>query len=485
MKDFIKFRDKILKICQKNQHNFTKTLFLVLDSDDTIFDTKFFEKTNSVEFFKNKYNMEMVNPNGYNIKEMYNCTDEQQKSFWVANYPKYALTFPPKDGTSATINALKEEENISVVVVMPTAKWKADHKFYGPIVRILNELGLYINGVKIDHIEYVSTDNSHIEKAEVVEILKELGYVIVVDDKKEVVQELENRFSNNPDVKTLCMNTVTNESEKLTSAIRIYNNDDLYVEAKKFIDRITGEESFFSTFEKITREQREKLSPAELKVYYQNLREFYFRLPFDVKKMIKGEKNFKIFASIVSYLYNKKYEINVIGKELIPKDENFIIVSNHLCSKDMLLIATALEGVVWHPLIKKEIFNEPSGFIFKLIDCITVDRNSKQSGGEAINGVVKRLLHGANVLVFPESTYKYKLVSPDENIAPFKKGAVIASQISGRRILPISITDNYDSGRLFVKINNPMSVEIHDDIEKVNQELQNTVDESYEFIKKL
>lgn len=66
-----------------------KTLNIVIDADGPVYDFETFVKKYAVSYFKDKYNLEVVNENGYGIREIFNCTEEQEEEFWIKD--KYAI----------------------------------------------------------------------------------------------------------------------------------------------------------------------------------------------------------------------------------------------------------------------------------------------------------------------------------------------------------------------------------------------------------
>lgn len=127
--------------------------------------------------------------------------------------------------------------------------------------------------------------------------------------------------------------------------------------------------------------------------------------------------------------------INVIGKENIPKDKSVLFVSNHQGNFDIPLILGYLD--------------KPVGFIAKIetkkipvirkwmehLNCIFMDRKDIRQSLRAINKGANTLKEGYSLAIFPEGTR-----SEDGSLGKFKKGSLKLALKSGVPIVPITIS---------------------------------------------
>lgn len=81
-----------------------KTLNIVFDLEGVLYDVEAFMYKYAVNFFKDKYNLEIVNKNRYGIKEIFNCTDEQESEFWTKHALKYFLLYKPRQDVVEAIS---------------------------------------------------------------------------------------------------------------------------------------------------------------------------------------------------------------------------------------------------------------------------------------------------------------------------------------------------------------------------------------------
>lgn len=137
-------------------------------------------------------------------------------------------------------------------------------------------------------------------------------------------------------------------------------------------------------------------------------------------------------------LLNKlNIKIEVINKEKVPKDGQYLLASNHRTIIDPLIVEVATQESNIHGdwIAKKELYN--SFFFGKFVrnmGTILLDRESsnKSSFFKDIKECVKG---GDSIYIFPEGTRN----KTDSAIAEFKEGAQIISVKNRLPILPVFI----------------------------------------------
>ena len=132
-------------------------------------------------------------------------------------------------------------------------------------------------------------------------------------------------------------------------------------------------------------------------------------------------------------------KIQVNGRENIPENESFLVVSNHQSNFDIPILL----GYFGHPL----------AFIAKIetkkmpivrdwmtyIRCIFMDRSDFRKSVAAINQGAEGLKEGYNYVIFPEGTR-----SKDGSLGDFKPGSLKMASKAGVKILPLTITGSID-----------------------------------------
>ena len=91
------------------------------------------------------------------------------------------------------------------------------------------------------------------------------------------------------------------------------------------------------------------------------------------------------------------------GKEQVPKDKAYVIVSNHRSQLDILVNA-ATTPVLFKYLSKAEVTKIPVLGYFVRKGCITIDRSSRSSKNAGFSAMEKTIRDQFSVLIYPEGT---------------------------------------------------------------------------------
>ena len=126
---------------------------------------------------------------------------------------------------------------------------------------------------------------------------------------------------------------------------------------------------------------------------------------------------------------------NIIGKEHLDANENYVFASNHTSYGDIPIVAGALSHK-FVALAKKETEDIPvMGYLFKAI-CVLVDRKDKDSRKNSVIELKKRAKKGLSLLVFPEGTF----CDPEKEVMlPFHTGAFRLAIDLKQAVVPIAL----------------------------------------------
>ncbi|MBS6196032.1 MAG: AMP-binding protein [Clostridiales bacterium] len=137
------------------------------------------------------------------------------------------------------------------------------------------------------------------------------------------------------------------------------------------------------------------------------------------------------------------YDIHVEGTEHIPEGENYLICCNHISYADPIWILAAmpensleLENICCLAA-KHTMEGKFSKRIFKVLGGIPVDREGNTI--PVIRRTEELLKDGKNVILFPEGAR-----SRDGSMLPFKPGAGLIAENSGKKILPVKIEGAFE-----------------------------------------
>lgn len=179
---------------------------------------------------------------------------------------------------------------------------------------------------------------------------------------------------------------------------------------------------------------------------------------------------FRLFKGLLGIFFLIFFRPKIVGREKIPKDGGVILAGNHRHIFDPCMPILSTKRPV-HYMAKKELFNSPIGWFFKVVGCIPVDRGHDNT--ESKEAALEVLREGEVLGIFPEGTRNKSL----KGLLPFKYGAVSLSNKSGALIVPFAITGKY---RLF---NNKLTVRFgkgfvaSDDLERANKRLVSEIEE--------
>lgn len=179
---------------------------------------------------------------------------------------------------------------------------------------------------------------------------------------------------------------------------------------------------------------------------------------------------FRFFKGLLGIFFLIFFRPKIVGREKIPKNGGVILAGNHRHIFDPCMPILSTKRPV-HYMAKKELFNSPIGWFFKVVGCIPVDRGHDNTDSK--EAALEVLREGEVLGIFPEGTRNKSL----NGLLPFKYGAVSMSNKSGALIVPFAITGKY---RLF---NNKLTVRFgegfvaSDDLERANKRLVSEIEE--------
>ena len=135
--------------------------------------------------------------------------------------------------------------------------------------------------------------------------------------------------------------------------------------------------------------------------------------------------------------------VKIENEEKLPKEGQYLVVSNHRSIIDPPIIEVTLEDTdIFGPWIsKKELYNS---FFFGLFvrnaGSILLDRDKSQMSG-FFSDIKKAVKRGESIFIFPEGTRN----KTKESLTTFKEGSRIIALKNKLPILPLYIKTNADS----------------------------------------
>lgn len=170
-------------------------------------------------------------------------------------------------------------------------------------------------------------------------------------------------------------------------------------------------------------------------IYATYLTNYYgLKLKFTANAKEKKELRIEYAKKLLGKL---QLEIKIINADKLPKDGQFLLVSNHRSIIDPLIIeiATQYSNIYGNWVSKKELYNS---FFFGLFvrngGSVLLDRE-KSAIGVFFSDIKSKVKDGESIFIFPEGTRN----KSENDIGEFKEGSRIIAVKNRLQILPVFI----------------------------------------------
>lgn len=142
-----------------------------------------------------------------------------------------------------------------------------------------------------------------------------------------------------------------------------------------------------------------------------------------------------MISSIRLFLKVAKINVHVEGKELVPDDGRFLLVSNHLSVFDPMISMTALADKNIAFVAKQELFGIfAAGKYLAKSGCVGLDRENTREAVKAINRAADNIKNGVCAMgIYPEGYVNKK----PGTLLPFRNGAF---KIAKKAKVPIVVS---------------------------------------------
>lgn len=154
-----------------------------------------------------------------------------------------------------------------------------------------------------------------------------------------------------------------------------------------------------------------------------------------VKKKSSDKTPFYTFATgVVRPFYRLLFNVQVVGKENVPKEGGILLCPNHIGALDVISIGAATKRQITC-IAKKELFSVPIlGMLIKALGAVKIDRGGADVG--AIKTAVSAIQRGKAVTIFPQG-HRYPGVNP--STTNIKHGAGLIAYHAKCDVVPVCI----------------------------------------------
>jgi 1-acyl-sn-glycerol-3-phosphate acyltransferase len=143
----------------------------------------------------------------------------------------------------------------------------------------------------------------------------------------------------------------------------------------------------------------------------------------------------RAFFKLFFLLYNR---LSIKWTQVLPKDVQVIVASNHSSNLDPLLVGVAFPRRLRY-FAKEELFRPfLFGRIIRALGALPVSRADNAAAAGALKAFFRLLEDGGDVLIFPEGSR-----SPDGTLQPLEGGVGLIAAHSGVSILPVYVRGTY------------------------------------------
>ena len=397
-----------------------------IDVDGVLTDYEFY-----LDYFAKKLDSQAcINPCGTEPKKRFDWSDEQVWRFYKKYFLWYVKNMPIRVNVAATLRGLKQKGHKIYII---TARAYADRKtFFGWLMRVCLKHWLKRNEVPYDGLYFVNMENSPEEK---VELIKKLNIDCFIEDTPENIEKMKEYC------KVICIKAG-------------YNRD---------LTGVTYANDFYDVYAIINHQPVIEQLPGNPSMQ----RQYYDSIPYDEGALHQYKRNTQLAIKTLGTLLKCFIKVRIEGQENIPKESGVVFACNHRRSMDIPIMYLALRDNYARFLSKQEYEMSKFRFLQKPLGTIYVNRESKNSSRTARTSMIEALLHGANVLIFPEGTRN----RTSEMLLPFRFGAVRVAKVMEASVMPVVIKEmgkrNYK-----VVIGEVLSVCANDNLDDKNNELR-------------
>ncbi len=452
-----------------------RPLIIGVDADGVLTDMNAFYIESGTKFFKRK----PTHPEAYSIKEMFDCSSFMELLFGLFYFQKYCKKYVARENATMVIQKLNQEGHLLHEIT--ARKFVTDRHILGSYSRNMFETWTNKQEMNFESYQYCSEEFSPRDKWIA---CHKLSVDVMIEDKPEVALNLADHG-----IQVLLFDAPYNKDVKHENITRVSNWQEVYEKVHDFANQTKEEKE--EEFQVLNGVERQKLTPLELQNYLREYKKYLMKKPYDEKLNKTFNSNFKFFHKLgmISMFF---YGVKVEGKENIPYQSGLIFASNHLDSYDQFLISKAIGNRPLRGLASTTIKDTFRGKLFQRSGITFVDRTDDESKKVAEEKLCVDLVHGNDLLIFPEGTRKNKTEEGrQKKILKFKLGTASIAQKTGSSIVPVAIVKENKFSILKTSVvcfDKPITAQSFDDIEQVTDTLQESIvtmiDKPREFVKK-
>lgn len=173
-----------------------------IDVDGVLVDLERYQKACGKVYFQDGLHLSVKNPKGYDVCEIYGCSDDERERFWRKYIWRYCLTQPPIKDAPEIIRMLHQQGHH--IILITGRAHTTEQGVTGKLFRWMLRHWLKKNNIYYDEMVFCSEDKSAEHK---VKACLEKRVDVMVDDKLENLQALAQH------IPVICYPAAWNEGE--------------------------------------------------------------------------------------------------------------------------------------------------------------------------------------------------------------------------------------------------------------------------------
>ena len=158
---------------------------LGVDVDGVLVELESYQIEVGAEYFKKKYGYDVIDPAGFDVMDIFGCSEKERKAFWLRHIWKQIILRPARDEAASVLKSLGNDGH--GIFIITGRVYVTQKSFLGWLSRTILTNWFKRNKIPYDEIHYCSEHHSVRDKTIGCE---KYGIDVMIEDKAENVMAL-------------------------------------------------------------------------------------------------------------------------------------------------------------------------------------------------------------------------------------------------------------------------------------------------------
>ena len=127
-----------------------------IDVDGVLTDIQGFNRKYAPPFFKRKFNRDIVDETPYDIRDMFQCPEDERYAYWKRYLLQYAIAEPARKDAKKIVRKLHEDGHGIYIISKRVFTCRQDFK--GKLMRFILRNWLWRNGIRYKELIFCDND---------------------------------------------------------------------------------------------------------------------------------------------------------------------------------------------------------------------------------------------------------------------------------------------------------------------------------------